>query len=54
MSSQVGNQAWVTWLDSNVPDLTRINNKVTLFTTIYPDASDLFGFRMTLSRLCLP
>jgi hypothetical protein len=24
---RVGNQAWVTWVNSNLPDLTRINNK---------------------------
>ena len=26
--SQVGNQAWASWVDDNLSDLTRINNKV--------------------------
>ncbi|PVF97006.1 alpha/beta-hydrolase [Serendipita vermifera] len=31
---RVGNQAWVTWLDNNVTDLTRINNKNDLVPTV--------------------
>jgi pimeloyl-ACP methyl ester carboxylesterase len=27
---QVGNPAWVDWVNSNIPDLTRINHKVSI------------------------
>jgi hypothetical protein len=38
---QVGNQAWVTWLDNNVPDLTRINNKASLIRQLFSGVSDI-------------
>ncbi|PVF97005.1 alpha/beta-hydrolase [Serendipita vermifera] len=40
---RVGNQAWVTWLDSNVPDLTRINNKNDIVPTVPTRAMGYVG-----------
>jgi hypothetical protein len=39
-SLQVGNQAWASWVDDNLSDLTRINNKVGRLlenSPIFPD-----------------
>ncbi|PVF97008.1 alpha/beta-hydrolase [Serendipita vermifera] len=40
---RVGNQAWVTWLDNNVPDLTRINNKNDVVPTVPTQAMGYVG-----------